>query len=247
MNLKLLQWNIWESHNVDQIIAFLKDLNPDILCLQELRYPHLPVSQDDIQKHIASSLGLYSYCEIAQTWNNRYGIYSQGNGIFSKYPILEKTSFFLQESKPKPVDASDEGRIYVEATINANGKQLTIGTTHLSYTKRFVTTQKKKTEVEKLLKIVKEKSGNYILAGDLNSRPYSWTIKQISKTLKHCGPNLTNNSWTVIPFDYKGFHETELKWRLDYVFASKELYISSAKILKSNLSDHLPIFVEFSV
>jgi endonuclease/exonuclease/phosphatase family metal-dependent hydrolase len=246
MNIKLLQWNIWESNNIDRIIYIIKDIDPDILCIQEIRDTYRPNSQLDIVEQIENTLGMFSHCEIAQTWNNQYGLYSQGNGIFSKYPILEKTSYFLQESNPKPINASDEGRIYVEAVINANGKQLTIGTTHLSYTNRFVTTKKKKLEIENLLKIVREKKENYILAGDLNSRPYSWTIKQISRYLKHCGPDLHENTWTVIPFNYKGFIESELKWRLDYVFASKNMSVSSAKIINTSLSDHLPILVEFS-
>jgi endonuclease/exonuclease/phosphatase family metal-dependent hydrolase len=247
MDIKLLQWNIWESRNIDRITDFIKDLNPDILCIQEIRGTYRPDAQLDIVKQIESTSGMASHCEIAQTRINQEGAYSQGNGVFSKYPIIDKTCRFLQESKPKPVDASDEGRIYVEAEINADGNPFTIGTTHLSYTNRFMTTKKKKLEVENLLEIVREKKENYILTGDFNSRPYSWTTKQISRYLKHCGPGLHENTWTVIPFKYKGFIETELNWRLDYVFASKDIHVSSTKIIKTDLSDHLPILVEFSI
>ena len=247
MNLKLLQWNIWESKALDQITSFIKELDPDVLCLQELRGVGSPNPQIDLKEQIESTSGMASYCEIAQTRNNQGAVTSQGNGIFSKYPIIEKTCVFLQESRTNPIDASDEGRTYLEAAINANGNQVTIATTHLSYTNRFVTTKKKKAEINNLLNIVKEKNANYILAGDFNLRPYSWSIKQISRYLKHCGPDLRENTWTVIPFNYQGFIETELKWRLDYVFASKNIIVSSARIIKTSLSDHLPILVEFSI
>ncbi|MDR3578118.1 MAG: endonuclease/exonuclease/phosphatase family protein [Anaerolineaceae bacterium] len=247
MIVRLVQWNIWQSINLGEIPDFIKELDAHILCLQEMRGMGGPVSQNDVQKRLEDSLGMASYCEIAQTWRSPEGETWQGNGIFSKYPIIEKSCRFLQQSQPRPSDASDEGRIYVEATINVNGQPLTVGTTHLSYTKRFLTTQKKKAEVSHLLNILTEKNGNYILAGDFNSRPHSWTVKQISKTLKHCGPGLHENTWTVIPFNYHGFTETQLKWRLDYVFASKTMLVSSARIIQTSLSDHLPVMVEFSL
>ena len=55
---------------------------------------------------------------------------------------------------------------------------------------------------------------------------------------------MTQATWTTKPFDYGGFAETELRWRLDYAFATPDLEITSAKIVETEYSDHLPILVE---
>ena len=51
----------------------------------------------------------------------------------------------------------------------------------------------------------------------------------------------------VAYFDYKDFKETKLRWRLDYVFASKDIRVIRSKIIKTKFSDHLPILVEFEM
>ena len=41
-----------------------------------------------------------------------------------------------------------------------------------------------------------------------------------------------------------GFEEKELRWRLDYVFASKNIKVLSSQIIPTEWSDHLPVLVE---
>jgi endonuclease/exonuclease/phosphatase (EEP) superfamily protein YafD len=241
--IKLLQWNIWQSKMIGQIITVIKGLKPDIICLQELR--------DDMRSHnkvadfIENKLSMSSYCAVAQVCDE--GKYAHSIGIFSRFPILDKNHYFLQKSRIKPLDATDEGRIYVETVLDVYGTMIIVGTTHLSYTNRFITTKKKRAEVDKFLEIIRHKKGKYLVAGDFNARPHSYVIKNLAHFLQHCGPGYQYNTWTTIPFDYSGFHETKLNWRLDYVFASKDIIVSSAEIIQASPSDHLPIMVEFRI
>ena len=86
-----------------------------------------------------------------------------------------------------------------------------------------------------------------IFTGDLNITPNTESIKLIEKHLKNCGPNYNESTWTTKPFDFMGFKETKLKWRVDYVFASKDVKVLNSKIIKTKYSDHLPILVEIEV
>lgn len=36
MRIKVLQWNIWYQENVNNILELIRDIDPDIFCLQEL-------------------------------------------------------------------------------------------------------------------------------------------------------------------------------------------------------------------
>lgn len=66
----------------------------------------------------------------------------------------------------------------------------------------------------------------------------------ILKHLQHVGPDFAQSTWTTKPFSFMGFEENELKWRLDYIFASKQIKVLSSNIIPTEYSDHLPIFAE---
>ena len=73
------------------------------------------------------------------------------------------------------------------------------------------------------------------------------TVKKIQKILRNCGPNIKEKTWTTKPFDLNGFKATGLNWRLDYIFATKDLKVTNSQIIKTEYSDHLPLIVEFEV
>ena len=135
-------------------------------------------------------------------------------------------------------DYSKEGRVYIEAKVKVNNKELTIGTTHLSYTDRFKETESKDKEVNNLISCIKK--DRYILAGDFNTHKTSKYIKWIEKILVN---NDTSNTWTTKPFSYNGFEETELNWKLDYIFTSRDIKVKETKVIDTKYSDHLPILI----
>lgn len=120
---------------------------------------------------------------------------------------------------------------------------MTVGTTHMSYTRRFVDTPRKKQEVDRLVECIDGHKTGYILAGDLNSRPRSYAVRSIAKHLQHAGPPVDHKTWTTKPFSHQGFAEEKLDWRLDYVFASAAIEVLAADVLETEFSDHLPILV----
>ena len=231
---------------IENVIHVLESANPDILCLQELSgntEVNPKIKTDEI---ICQKLGMYCFTEKSQEWSDWHKDY-QSNGIFSRFPIRKKFSQFLRQPHPSCViDWSKEGRVYLETELDIYGHLLTIGTTHLSYTHGFENQEERREEEENLKKYV-EKRENYIVSGDFNSSPNSNIIAYLTSNMLHCGPPMNENTWTTKPFEHNGFKETELRWRLDYVFASKEIKVKNAYIYNTNASDHLPIIVEFEI
>lgn len=245
MNVKILQWNVWTQEDPDNIAKEIKRIRADIVCAQELIQNFK--KEIDTAKYIADKLSYNYFFKEADTWSGREDKDTQGNAIFAKFPIVTTSYTYLQEPKHNPPDASCEGRVYIEVGTKIENCVLSIGTTHLSYSHCFAITEHRRKEVDNLVKIVGAKESNYILAGDLNSTPNSYTIQQLSQHLKHAGPDFRKRSWTTKPFEYQGFKENDLNWRLDYLFATEDIEVKNVKTTDTPFSDHLPILAQIEL
>lgn len=232
--LSLLQWNIWVNEDIDNVVKQLKVINSDIVCIQELSI----LNKDRSNVYKLKELYKYIYYEVADTFNDGR---SQCNAILSKYPIIKTSKSFVQDPSSDKFDYSKEGRIYIEVKLDIDGKDLDIGTTHLSYTDRFKETRLKDIEVNRLIKCL-NKDSRYIFAGDLNTVKTSKYIKQISKYLINYD---TSNTWTTKSFSYNGFVENRLNYKLDYVFSTKDIMVKEILVIETQYSDHLPILCTF--
>lgn len=243
MKLKVLQWNSWYKEKIDNIRKTIREIDADIICLQELTTNSEYNPQIDEALYLAEQLNLHYYFEPAQSWKSRI----QGNGIFSKFPIKSTTHTILTPPSKDPLHFHNEGRVYVEVLVALGNKDLIVATTHLSYTNRFYTNEHKRREVNNLLSVMKQKSNKaYLFTADLNTRPNGYAVKEIGKILTPAGPEYTENTWTTKPFEYEGFKVNDLRFRLDYVFVSESVEIKNATIVQTKHSDHLPILVEIN-
>lgn len=241
MPITLISWNIWYKEKPENILTFLKENKADIFCLQELTQNLKLHNGLDVPKYLAKGLDYNYHFVVANAWENE----TLGNGIFTKFPIKQKRHVYLSERNDNSDDFSKEGRVFVEADIDVGNNIIKVGTTHLSYTHKFIETPEKNMETDNLVKELGDDID--IFCGDLNATPDSYAIKCIAERLHHSGPNFSEKSWTTKPFSYQGFEETELNWRLDYIFNSKRIKVAGANILKTNSSDHLPLKVVFDI
>ncbi|MFH0773257.1 MAG: endonuclease/exonuclease/phosphatase family protein [bacterium] len=248
MKIKLLQWNILYKEKIENIVELLKEINADIVCLQELGIGcRFNPTIDDTPAYVASQLGYNYYFERAHTKSDTTDMKAIGNAIFTRFPINKKGHFYVQEPKPIQNSFQDEGRVYIETELQINNTSVNIATVHLSYVHKFQINDQKKVEIDNFISHIKNNKEKYIVMGDFNSTPDSYTISELSKYFVDCGPEYKEPTWTTKPFDYQGFFEDELRWRLDYIFATKDIKIQSSEIVKTNYSDHLPILVTFEV
>ncbi len=239
MKLSILQWNVWYKEDICNIAAFLKEHPADVICLQEMTIQDTSES-GHAPNYIAKQLGYgYFYKAIPLGEDEPPFV----NGVFSKYPIVHTNWQWVNEAGGSG-HYDDEYRAYVEVTIDVDGEQVTVATTHLFYSHGFVNTTRKEHEADRLVAILKTKSERFVLTGDLNAAPDSPTIQKVGSVLKNVGPDLSQKTWTTKPFAYDGFEENNLNWRLDYIFATPDVKTVSAEILKTDFSDHLPIWAE---
>jgi endonuclease/exonuclease/phosphatase family metal-dependent hydrolase len=236
MNIKLLQWNTWYKEDIKNKTSFLKEVDADIYCLQELN------EKDNEFQRIKSELGLEGYLGTTETIHG-----TQGNAILSKYPILHSKNSYIKDPKEFSSNFSDEARKYIETTLDINGKELTVGTTHMSYTKAFKENDLRREESHKLLEQISKHKSSYLFSGDLNLIENSELVKTLEKKLKHAGPNYSEKTWATKEFDYGNFKVNSLDYRLDYVFTTNDIKVVNTKIVKTDYSDHLPILTEIKI
>jgi endonuclease/exonuclease/phosphatase family metal-dependent hydrolase len=238
MKIKILQWNTWYKEDIEKKISLLGDVDADIYCLQELSI----VDGNNEFDIIKESLNLNGFLGVTETDHG-----GQGNAILTKHPIISSNSQLIKDPKEPRQHFSDEGRIYLESNIEINDSVLTVGTTHMSYTDRFEENELKRKESQKLLDILEDHSSSYIFTGDLNATEESKLVKSLESNFMHAGPSYSEKTWTTKDFDYNGFNVSDLEYRLDFVFTTRDLKVINSTIVNTDYSDHLPILVEIEV
>jgi endonuclease/exonuclease/phosphatase family metal-dependent hydrolase len=245
--IKILQWNVSYHEKYENIVNFIKQINADVVCCQELSTNFEANSGIDVASEIANTCNYNYYFHPQTNYVINSGQVQMGNGIFSKFPIISKGFKYVQKADPSITAYRTEDRTYVEVVLDISGTSLKVGTVHLSYSTAFAMTEKRLDEAEKLYDAVQGNHEKFILAGDMNIKPDSPIIKKLEEMFIHADPNTDRPTWTTKPFSYQGFEANSRDWRLDYIFATEDINVIENKIIDTNYSDHLPILAEIQI
>lgn len=154
---------------------------------------------------------------------NPFGIVNQGNGICSRYPLLN--------SKKHKLVGNGQPRYLGIANIRLGEKDLTVMVTHLALGRST-----RKEQIEDITNRITKINGPIIFTGDLNTEDFSEIDLLSTKGGLICLQNeKTYPSWKPA----KG---------LDKIFYSPEIKLLHSYVLtNSKVSDHLPLIAEFSL
>lgn len=240
--IKLMTWNVLYKEKADNILALVKELDPDILCCQEITTDSYINPGRNMPAELAKIMNAeYRYHEVLPLLDDQPA--SMGNAIISKFPIAQSRSLLVQKGGAD-ISYSAQNRGYIEAKIKLKDGILTVGTTHLSYVDGFIETEARTKETDKLLDYVENNKAKFVITGDFNSAPNSLTIRKVEARLRAVGPDHKELTFTTKPFRHNDFVVNGLEWRLDYIFTTPDIRILSSKIIKTDFSDHLPILAE---
>jgi endonuclease/exonuclease/phosphatase family metal-dependent hydrolase len=225
MSLRILSWNIWFDGNLDKVNSFLENNNADIIGLQEVMQVGGVLQ---LSKKFIEELGYkYIYAPVFKIQKNGSKV-DVGNAIFSKYPILNSKIHNLSKT---------DNRLAVETTIQIANRQVHVFSTHLIHTHQ----QRSKVQEEQadnLISILPNE--NIILMGDFNALPDSEAIQRISAVLRNADPQLLP-TWSVYPEGCEVCLPQGILYKLDNIFTTKDIQVTSYQVENSDASDHLPI------
>ncbi len=229
-------WRIFfPPRNLDQkVVDALKKIKPDILSLVEVDTGSFRSKKDEVV-FFEKKLGLHSFVEKIKYplrgWLKLFHyvpiLNKQANAIISRYTI-SKVRYHLFHEGTK--------RVVIEATINCP-KKVTLLLAHLALGEKTRAMQ-----IEEMIKIINKIKNPVILMGDFNTFNGSEELEKLERQT-----HLKDRA----KLDKYSLSLTEPTWhpsrRLDYVLVSPQIKVKKYQVLNFSFSDHMPLFVEFSI
>lgn len=234
----------------ESILDIIRKEQPDVICFQE--FFSRKRGDYNFRRHILEILESEHYYFKPSVDNGYEAI---GMAIFSKYPIVDKGNIQFEknmnwnESIYVDIKKGDQKiRVY-----NVHFQSISFKKEDYNYLKKV--TSEIKTDVESPRKIAGRlknafiKRGNqakilkehadkspipYIIAGDFNDTPISYTVKTVAKGMN----NSFREMGSGFGITYNGAFPN---FQIDYIFSSAEFRVKNYLIIKKKLSDHYPV------
>ncbi len=242
--IRVMTYNIHTGVGVDGIfdLSRIADIitthKIDIVGLQEVDQGVERTDRIDTMEKLSELTGMYfAFGKAIPFQGGEYG-----NGLLSRYPIIEK------HNHPYTFEQTGEHRALLYVVVEYGQDNLLVMNTHLDHrpddTERMIS-------VEEILSIAsKYKEMPMLFLGDINDVPESKVISTLKESFRDAwekagdGPGLT-------------FHTEDFKRRIDYIFYPEptgnmdqsDLYFEpfNAYTIQTPASDHLPVVAEFEV
>ena len=239
VKLKCMEWNIksFEYDDNSNAVYFeiaeamekIKAETPDIVCFNEFETATGRMSSVEKLTECAQSLGMFPF--FVFSYNKDNGAY--GNGILSKYPIVNSASVLLGMYTGADQRSAGWADILVPTDSKPEGVKVRIVCTHLdAFGGDETCLGQAKEVIEHAIAPAVAENIPVLIMGDMNCGPSSSAIREYEQT----GTRLCNNDGT-----FGGYS------KLDYFisFPQGKWSCSDYKVVKGDrlnvISDHYPI------
>jgi endonuclease/exonuclease/phosphatase family metal-dependent hydrolase len=242
-NVRLLNVFKWLDRDdvPSQILSFINDKNPDILCIQEY------------SNSAKIDLKVYPHRYIFMQGN----LIKSGQAIFSKFPIIDQGNIVFENSNNNVVFADikkgkDIIRVYnmhlqsikisPDVTeINDNIEAIDQGKSQKLYNRISKAFKQQQQQAE----IIKEHKKNcpypIIICGDMNNSAFSYVYRNIKGKLKDSFEEEGKGFGATYKFRY-------YPARIDYIFADEKMTVKRFESFSDfENSDHYPIMAKLSM
>ncbi len=266
-DMKLLSLNValFEENN-DELAPFIKAQNVDILCLQEVTKRIDSTAKSElISKEIIdiTSLGL-SHSFFAPVWvlskfekNNFHGkdVFSFdlggnvefGNYTKAKYQITKGQNVFVQNYFTYVTNWSkwpeEDYRGFQVTDMLIDSKDLRVINYHGIWSRDKKGTDKTKKACEIIRDFGLEAKGALVICGDFNLFPDTDSIGALNQHFK----NLCND-YSIRSTRPETNELSDLSRNVvDYIFVNDKVKVNSFEVVQSDVSDHLPLVMDFDL
>ncbi len=225
-SLVVVTYNIRHGRGMDDIVDLeriaevIRQLEPDIVCLQEVDRDLPRTNHVDMPEVLAEKLGMVATFEP----NYQFSGGDYGNATLTALPITATRNVAL----PNPTNAEPRGCLIV--TVEWGGKTVDVMNTHLG-----LNGQERLAQAEA---IVRELGDNpIILAGDINENATAPGMQRLLARLQDTIEKQTDDTRGTVPVDAP-------TRRIDYILVCDAFETLSATIIHNEAtriaSDHLP-------
>ena len=227
--IKVVSYNIKHSTKITEAINLLRNnedlANADILLLQEM----IPSAVERIATELDYNYIFYPAVVHPLLHDNF------GNAVLSKWPITSDENIIFPTAKEK-----SRHRVAVAAKLKINSRDVLVYSLHMGV---FMKPRQRRKQIQGILDVMDEHIKYCIVGGDFN------TIKkkdqdEVIQTFSEADFQYatSNVDWT-----YNHWYLMNYKSTFDHIFARGPVILRSGKVNDRTPSDHLPIWMEFSL
>lgn len=175
------------------------------------------------------------------------GLTEQGNEILSNYQITKSENCFYYKNYSIFSDTTnfrkyDHPRAIIDSIISVNGKELQIICIHGIWSENKLGDKRTIGQSNFILSKIR-KDIPCIVVGDFNLLPNTESIKILNKELINLIEKYNVKSTRPI-FD-DGLDKGNMV--CDYVFVNDKIKVNGFEVINSNISNHLPIVLDFDI
>jgi endonuclease/exonuclease/phosphatase family metal-dependent hydrolase len=217
-SVTVLTYNVQQGYSengqrsVEEQLALMRDIDPDIIGLQESDTNRIAGGNSDIVRYYADRLDMYSY------YGPKTTVGTFGIALLSKYPIVSPRTFYMY--------SDGEQTATIEAQITVGDASYRVFVTHLGNGGPIV-------QQAAILEEVGNKE-QVILVGDFNFRPntdqYALTVSMLDDAWRRRWPDGGENPGV------------QLSERIDHIFVSPDVQVQHIRYVDSPASDHPAVY-----
>lgn len=263
--MKLLCWNIGiKIDNTEEVIDFIKQDKFDILALQETLKARdekafkMYRSKNDIEDNFIKDFPFNAFAPVWGTVEitkngipdrNFGGFVEQGSLLLSKYEILEHyNQFYHLEYKEPGFDATffkkdDHARSIQNVILKINDKKVQIINVHGIWNDGKLGDERTLNQCQFIIDKALANDYPTIIIGDFNLLPNSESIELMNKNFRNL--IVENNIKFTRPHFDDGLDKGNIV--CDYIFVNDTVKINDFKVLNNNISDHIPLVLDFDI
>jgi endonuclease/exonuclease/phosphatase family metal-dependent hydrolase len=267
--MRLLSLNValFEANN-KQLSTFISKGNFDILCLQEVTEKiDLTANPEYVSKNVidktTKELEYSAFdpilrlreCHLLNFHKKKNfdfdfgGFLNIGNYVKSKYKIIKKSNVFVKKYSEITITdwknwPNNQSRaVQILDLLLPNSKKIRILNHHGIWTKEKIGNDETEKACKMILALAKEVNYPSIIAGDFNLFPETQSMRIFYKDFISLVD--THSIKTTRPKSNELSHLE--KNIVDYILVSKHIKIRSFEVLDSEVSDHLPLILDFEI
>jgi endonuclease/exonuclease/phosphatase family metal-dependent hydrolase len=234
--MRVIFFNIWHGKIWDGLKEFIKkeSVKTDIFCFVEV--------DPDLQVKLQTILPKFNYVFHRGIKTDYLGGIREGRSIFVNKDIPVSGSKKVSLYKESKVDA---GGLLV-AKLNFNGKDIQVGAVHgKARPGTKLDTPIRINQSKIIIDYFESVSGPKIIGGDFNLNPDTKSIRMFEEVgyknlIQDFGIKNTRNE-----LSWKQFNN--IQNFADYVFVSPEIKVKSFEVPYIEVSDHLPLILDFEI
>lgn len=259
--MKLLNLNLGiKLDNSKGVIELTKEEQCDIVAFQEvMRKKDNTVYDRYDSSNVIKDNTNFKYSYFGPLWyaihhikNNVIkrdfgGTTEQGNEILSKFPITKADNVFYYKEYSEFTDTTNFGiedhpRAFIDAILDIEGTKLQIINIHGCWNKDKKDDDRTILQTEKILSHIRYDIPS-IIVGDFNLLPNTKSIEMISKKMINLIEKY--NIKSTRPKFNDGLDKGNLV--CDYIFVNDKVKVNDFRVINTNISDHLPLTLDFSI